>query len=191
MKITLASASPRRRELLKKLGIDFTSIDVDVDEGFIKNVDPLIELKRVALLKAKTALKEFSEMQPCHIIAADTIVMLNNDVMTKPIDEKNAGDMLRKLSDNTHQVATAMTIYDASNECFINHIEITKVSFGSLSKTDIDDYIMTGEPMDKAGAYGIQGLGGKFIKSIDGCYYNVVGLPLYALWKILKKVKAL
>ncbi len=180
-KIILASLSPRRAELLELLNIPFEKFPVDIDESPKKNELPEIYVKRIAENKVKQASKKRKGI----IIGADTIVW-KNCFLGKPINKEEAKNMLRILSGSEHFVYSAIAVLNNQNK-LISDVSKTKVIFNKLSEKEIDLYIKTGEPMDKAGAYGIQGLGGIFIKEIQGSYYNVVGFPLDIFYKLMKK----
>ncbi len=182
----LASQSPRRKKLLKILNLKFKTFSVDVDESLLPNETPLntvLRLSEQKLNKAKERVKNGI------IITADTIVVLNGEIINKPKDEKDAEKILKKLSGNTHTVFTGFAIFNSKNNKTILDYETTEVTFRKLTKSEILDYIKTGSPMDKAGAYGIQDdYGAVFIEKINGCYYNVVGLPLQKVYQKLKEV---
>lgn len=184
--IVLASKSPRRKKLLKQLDLKFRTTSIDVDENIHKKEDPKIVVKRLAELKMSAAIKRISEGI---IITADTIVVLNEKVLGKPADKKDAYKILKLLSDNTHIVYTGFSIYNTKKEKQITKVVKTRVTFRKLNDDEIKDYIASGSPMDKAGAYGIQDdFGAVFIKKINGCYYNVVGLPLSSLYDALQRI---
>ncbi len=184
--IVLASRSPRRRKLLKILKLKFRSISVNVDESLIDNeipIDTVLRLSKIKLNKAKEKVKSGI------IITADTIVVLDGLIINKPKDEKDAEKILKKLSGRTHLVYTGFAIYNYQNNKSIFDYETTEVTFRKLEHNEIIDYIKSGSPMDKAGAYGIQDdFGAVFIEKVHGCYYNVVGLPLHKLYKRLKEI---
>lgn len=181
MKIILASQSPRRRELLERMGItDFEIIPAQGEEVSIRTLTPdqLVE----ELSRRKCA--EVAATRPDDlVIAADTLVCINNRVLGKPRNEEDAARMLAALSGKLHMVYTGVTV-SLSGKTLTQH-EMTSVRFRTLTQADIIRYIATGEPMDKAGAYGIQGYGSVLVESISGDYYNVVGLPVCRLAKIL------
>jgi len=184
--IILASKSPRRKKLLKQLGIKFKSIPTDVDEEVLDAEHPIQTVKRLAAHKMVSA--ELRNNKAI-LISADTIVVLGNKIIGKPKNKLDAKRILKKLSDQTHKVYTGFMIKNSLTGKFELDYEVTKVTFNKLSEKLIDDYIKTGSPMDKAGAYGIQDdFGAVFIKKIDGCYYNVVGLPLSKFYQSLLKV---
>ena len=176
--VILASNSPRRKQLLSEMGLRFRVIvPRDVDEKIDFKPSALDAVMSLSKRKA-SAVKEVSEGW---IIAADTIVIVNGDVLGKPEDQDDARRMLHALSGKSHQVVTGFTILNASVKKSISASVSTEVVFYNLSASDTDKYIETGEPFDKAGAYGIQGIAGLMIKQINGCFFNVVGLPVSAL----------
>ena len=180
--IILASQSPRRRELMGKLNIPFTIRVADIDETMDPGLPPQEEVARVSKLKAEAVPHTSDDI----VIAADTIVVCDGQVLGKPKDEADAQAMLLLLSGRSHQVMTGMTLLKG-DRC-ICHTEITDVHFRPLSQQDIDDYIRTGEPMDKAGAYGIQGAAAVFVDKLSGDYFNVVGLPVCRLQMLLRQI---
>lgn len=186
LRITLASKSPRRRKLLKQLNIKFTSITVDTEEKVRRNEKPWLTVKRISaekMDKAKTLVKDGI------IITADTIVVLDSKVIGKPKDEKDAYRILKRLSRRTHIVYTGYSIFNWMNNKTTTEYEKTFVKFRKLSDTEIWEYIKSGSPMDKAGAYGIQDdFGAVFIEKVNGCYYNVVGLPLAKLYHSILRI---
>ena len=186
IKIFLASKSPRRRKLLKQLGLNFKSFSIDLHEEILDGEHPVQTVKRLALHKSQKAVKK---VDSGIVITADTIVVLDSEIIGKPKNENDAFKILSKLSGRTHTVYTGFVIHNIDTNKKIIDYEKTKVTFRKLSATEIKDYINTGSPMDKAGAYGIQDdFGAVFVKKIDGCYYNVVGLPLAKLYRSLLKI---
>ncbi len=181
-KIILASASPRRRELLSNMGLDFQVVVSEADETSVdSSVPPHIYVQELALLKATATAKNIINDKAAIIISADTIVVNDGKILGKPADESEAFDMLKSLSGKPHKVYTGFCVLrmeDAYTVC--RHIE-TEVVFKELTDEKIRRYVTSGEPMDKAGAYGIQGLGAMLVDSIHGDYFNVVGLPVSAL----------
>lgn len=181
MDIILASQSPRRRELLERMGMEgFQIVSPEVDEE-IGAFPPAELVCRLSTLKAEAVRNQVGEGSL--IIAADTVVALDGAVLGKPEDKLEAFKMLSALSGGRHQVYTGVTVL-RGDEKYTEH-EVTDVTFRELTEEEIEDYIKTGEPMDKAGAYGIQGYGALFIQSIQGDYYNVMGLPVCRLGQIL------
>lgn len=195
MKITLASASPRRKELLRKLIKEFDIIVSDFDEEILKNTEKnSTELvKKLSLAKANDIFNKLNKNSNFTIIAADTVVCLNNEILGKPIIEKNAIAMLQKLSNNSHYVLTGMTVIINKNG--ITHIETvcskSTVYFKKINMNEILEYVATKEPLDKAGSYAIQGIGNKFIEKYDGNFDSIVGLDTNQLKEILEKYKIL
>ena len=184
--IYLASKSPRRRKLLKQLGIKFKSFSVNTVENVFDGEHPVDCVKRLALEKMKRAKKK---VQNGIIITADTIVVLDKKVIGKPKNYKDAIKILLMLSGRVHTVYTGFCVLNQKKNKLITDFEKTKVEFRLLSKDEIIDYVDGGSPMDKAGAYGIQDdFGAVFVKQINGCYYNVVGLPLTKLYNALRKL---
>lgn len=184
--IYLASKSPRRRKLLKQLNLKFKSFKVELDEKIHKNEKPSKAVLRLS--KEKLGLAKQKVKQGI-VITADTIVVLDNKIIGKPVDKKDAFKILKKLSGKTHTVYTGYSIYNYNNHQTVSEYERTKVTFRQLTDQEIYEYIESGSPMDKAGAYGIQDdFGAVFIKKINGCYYNVVGLPLAKLYHSILKV---
>ena len=175
MMLVLASQSPRRAELLRQIGVPFTQYSVDIDETVLVDEKPEEYVKRMAQEKSSEGYQRAQANQ--FVLGADTIVVTNNNILGKPRDKNDGMRMLNILSDNTHQVFTGVTITSAKQQKTV--IVETKVCFGPLSTQQIEWYWQTGEPRDKAGGYGIQGLGGQFVKHIKGSYSAVVGLPLY------------
>lgn len=181
-KIILASKSPRRIELLSLLNVDFDTIPADIDEQIDINNDLKKEIEKLSFQKANHI---YQNNKDALVIGADTIVSINDKVLGKPKSYEHAKDMLRLLSNNTHIVITGVTII--SKDKVETFSSIAKVTFVELSEQEIDDYIKTNEPMDKAGAYAIQGIGAKFIKHIDGDFYTIMGLPIAELYQRMKK----
>ncbi len=182
-KFVLASASPRRKQLLEKIGLQFIVMASGAAEIILEGVEPQIIVQELALLKAADVAKQ------CHkaiVIAADTLVCIDGNVMGKPSDKANAYAMLRALSGRQHSVYTGICVFDSETGKSVCDYEKTQVVFRSLSDEEIHAYISTGEPFDKAGAYGIQELGMLLIEEIHGDYFNVVGLPICKLGLLLK-----
>jgi septum formation protein len=181
LKLVLASRSPRRAELLRAAGIDFTVRAADVDETPQPNEDPRDYCVRLAKEKAGALSASPDEI----VLAADTTVVFGNEILGKPLDEADATRMLRGLSGRRHEVITAICL--RCGNVVIADVESTAVWFAALSDSEIKEYVASGEPMDKAGAYGIQGLASKFIERIEGSYSNVVGLPVSLVYRRLKE----
>ena len=187
MKVVLASASERRQELLSRIIDKFDIIVSNFDEELVKfNGDVEKYVLGIAEGKALNVLNSVNEESI--IIAADTIVVNNNTILGKPKDEEDAYNMLKSLSGKKHRVYTAIVVANSNTKIIKKECVYTEVEFDELTDEEILKYISTKEPMDKAGAYGIQGFGGVFVKKINGCYYNVVGLPLNLLHRILQEI---
>ena len=183
MDIILASQSPRRRELLERMGLaGFRVVSPDVDEHMEEDLPPAQLVCRLSQRKARAVREQVGDEGL--IIAADTVVTLDGAVLGKPADELAAFQMLSPLSGVRHQVYAGLTVLRGGEEH--TEYEVTDVSFRELTQGEIEDYIRTGEPMDKAGAYGIQGYGALFISGIQGDYYNVMGLPVCRLGQLLE-----
>jgi septum formation protein len=178
--LILASASPRRRELLAQAGYTFEVQPAHVNEDLYPDEDPIAYVVRLAREKAQSVFAEIASSSSAApqviVLGADTTVTLDNHILAKPEDAADAARMLRLLSGRTHRVITVVALATAKGVEVA--AEVTGVQFHTLSDEEIAAYIATGEPMDKAGAYGIQGFAAKWIPRIEGCYFNVVGLPL-------------
>ncbi len=184
--IYLASKSPRRRKLLKQLGINLKAFSVDLNEEIEDGEHPIKTVKRLASHKLNEAVKKVNEGI---IITADTIVVLDKKIIGKPKNKNEAKLFLNNLSGKTHTVYTGFAIYNSVTKKTIIDYEKTFVTFRKLSHNEINDYVASGSPLDKAGAYGIQDdFGAVFVSKIKGCYYNVVGLPLPKLYTSLQKI---
>jgi len=184
--VYLASKSPRRKKLLKQIGINFKSFSVDLDEEIIDGEHPIKTVKRLAEEKLKLAVEK---IHGGIVITADTIVVLNKQIIGKPKNKKDAFKILKMLSGNTHYVYTGFAIKNISTKKTIVDYEKTAVTFRELKSEEIEKYIKSNSPMDKAGAYGIQDdYGAVFVKKINGCYYNVIGLPLAKVYNSIMKL---
>ena len=182
--LVLASGSPRRRELLAQLGYTFDIVVSDVEEQRHSGETPAQYVERLSRDKAYAGMKLASE--GAVVIGSDTIVVKGDDVLEKPSDFADAKRMLTLLSGDVHQVMTAVTV--AQGHHYATTVVVTDVWFKTLSDDEIEQYWQTGEPQDKAGSYGIQGIGGRFVTRIEGSYYAVVGLPLYETDQLLKQI---
>jgi septum formation protein len=189
MKIILASASPRRAEILRNAEIQFEVRATDVDESRLTDEFPGDYVRRLALAKARSAATEYRGLgDEALVLGADTVVVVDADVLGKPVSQDDARSMLRRLSGRVHEVHTGLALLSSSGAKQRVVEEITRVQFAPLSEEEIEDYIATGEPFDKAGAYGIQAIGGRYVTRIEGCYFNVMGLPLARLWSLLREL---
>lgn len=188
-KIILASGSPRRKEILENLGFTFKIIPSRIDEEFLiknsKNEDYIFNIKKIARLKAENIAQGQKDSV---VIAADTLVICNGKIMGKPKDLKEARKMLLELSGSNHKVITGICIIKSRTKKTVVDYETTLIKFKELTNEEIEDYLNTGEFLDKAGGYGIQGYGSLFVESIKGCYFNVVGLPVFKLYKNLNRL---
>ncbi len=188
--IYLASSSPRRKELLTQVGIDFTVISPQCDESAdIELPDELVEeLSRRKSLAGLEMIKKIPDVPTDSIvIGADTVVAYDGIILGKPKDDINAFNMLKMLSGNTHEVYTGVTLTYLDGRAPVTFSERTEVTFYELTDKEIEDYISTTEPMDKAGSYGIQGYGATLVEKIHGDYFNIVGLPIARLARMLRK----
>ncbi|GGW72914.1 Maf family protein [Alishewanella tabrizica] len=183
--IALASASPRRRELLQQLGVNFELINPDIDESIL-TAEPAAEyVSRLALAKAKTGFQLIAQRLP--VLGADTSVVIAQRILGKPRDKTDFLQMMQLLSGQTHQVMTAIALVNATQQ--LQKLVITDVSFREITSDEMHAYWLTGEPVDKAGGYGIQGLAGKFVARINGSYSAVVGLPLCETDQLLQQLQ--
>ncbi len=187
-KIILASGSPRRSEMLRNIDIDFTVIKSDADESDVNpdGIPVSMYVQELALLKATEVYGRVAA-ENALIIGADTVVSIDGEILGKPADEADAFRMLKSLSGRTHQVYTGICVIRSDDGYSVCESECTDVTFGELSDDEIYEYIHTNEPFDKAGGYGIQGKGSLLIRKISGDYFNVVGLPVRKLVKLMKE----
>ena len=185
--IILASASPRRKELLEKLDLEFSVCPADIDESLLPDEDAGMYPLRTAVQKAMAVAKTTEDAL---VIAADTVVAVDDDILGKPRDEAEAKAMLQRLSGREHIVITGIGVVDTASGRTLSATEQTIVYFHPLRDEEIDAYIATGECMDKAGSYGIQGKGSLLVRKIDGDYFNVMGLPLSRLYRLLLNIDA-
>src|SRR2546423_2509459 len=183
-KIILASASPRRAEILRTVGWPFETLPVNIDESRKPDEDAVAYVTRLAGEKAQAAGAQVLHLT---IVAADTTVVIDDHILEKPFDLEDAKRMLRLLNNRWHQVLTGVALIDVTTSTMAIAHEKTEVKFAAMSDEEIDWYASTGEPLDKAGAYAIQGLGSRFIEEIRGDYFNVVGLPVRLLYDLVKK----
>jgi septum formation protein len=189
--IILASSSPRRRELLTQAGIVFTVQSANIDESIQPDEAAAKYVQRLAVEKAQAVLALHSHEEdaddPLIVLGADTCVLLNGDILGKPADQSDARRMLEALAGRTHQVLTGVAA--VSHNHSVSDVEITQVSFDLISEAEMVQYLASGEPLDKAGAYGIQGYAARWIPRIEGCYFNVVGLPLARTIALLAQLR--
>ena len=187
--VVLASASPRRTMLLDQMGIAHSVKPVDIDESALANETPEAQVARLAEQKAKTALARLHDEDALNentrVLASDTLIAFNGVGLGKPEDKEDARRILSMLSNNEHEVLTAISVASTTKQ--VTQTITTKVTFAALTNDEIDAYWDTGEPADKAGSYAIQGIGGQFVKAINGSASAVVGLPLYETRQLLRE----
>ncbi len=182
-KIILASKSPRRKELLEKCGIAFACMPMDIDESLNEGETLEDKIRLLSRRKAQACLDTHPEAV---VIGSDTIVTLDEKILGKPKNREDAKRMLRELSGRTHRVITGLAVI-SSRRCYTD-VSVSEVTFAPLSEKEIEDYAASGECDDKAGAYAVQGLGGKFITRISGDYYAIMGLPLHLVYEQIKQL---
>jgi septum formation protein len=178
--LVLASQSPRRREILRQAGIPFTVRAADVDESVLEGESPAAYVQRLAAAKAHAVEAAADET----VLGADTTVVIDGEILAKPADPADARRMLSRLSGRRHEVLTGICLRNGA--ATICDCVSTSVAFASLTDAEIDEYVASGEPMDKAGAYAIQGLASKFVERIEGDYFNVMGLPVALVYRHLR-----
>ena len=184
-KVILASQSPRRQELLERVVSEFDCIPADIDETMDLTKDLGEEVKKVSYAKAMTILKQYPE---CIVIGSDTSVILDDAPLGKPKDKEEARRMLEGLQGRSHEVYTGLAVVSSKKSCVT--LEKVKVTFSSMSKEEIEAYLNTEEWVDKAGGYGIQGMASRYIESIEGDYYSIMGLPVHKVYEALKDAQA-
>src|SRR5262245_5912618 len=184
-KIILASASPRRAEILRTVGWPFEALPVDIDESRRPSEEAPNYVERVASEKAEAAARLASGTV---IVGADTAVVIGDEILGKPRDDEDATRMLRLLRGRWHQVLTGIAIFDREASATCTTHEVTEVKFAEMNEDEVSWYVATGEPIDKAGAYAIQGQGARFIEEIKGDYFNVMGLPVSLLYRLVREV---
>lgn len=186
MKLILASASPRRAEILSAAGIPFEIRASKIDESRLPGESPEIMVERLARAKAEAVAREVLPTDSVIILGADTVVVTDDEILGKPGNAATAREMLLKLRGRKHLVITGFAFIRAQDkQNYVGH-ETTRVWFSEMTNDEVDAYVATDEPLDKAGAYAIQGIAGRYIPRIEGCYFNVVGLPIARVWQSLK-----
>jgi septum formation protein len=189
MKLILASSSPRRAEILRDAGIAFETCATQIDETARPGETAYAMVARLAEAKARAAAAQVAAAtSECIIVGADTTVELNGEILAKPRDSTHAREMLSLLSARTHRVLTGVFLLRLPDNAERSAVESTSVTFAPLFEKEIDAYVSSGEPLDKAGAYAIQGVAGRYVRRIEGCYFNVVGLPLARLYALLREL---
>lgn len=184
-KLVLASKSPRRAEILSAVNWPFEVRAANIDEARIDSEDALTYVKRLAVAKARAVADGLPEGL---VLGADTVVVIEDEILGQPRDDEDARRMLRLLSGKWHEVLTGVALLRISDGKFLVNHEVTRVRFAKLSGNEIDWYVETGEPMDKAGAYAVQGRAALFIEEIDGDYFNIVGLPVRLVYELAHKI---
>jgi septum formation protein len=182
-KLILASSSPRRRELLAQIGCNFSPLSVDIDERPFEGESASAFVTRMAAEKSQAGRLKSGQQKA--VLGADTIVVLEGEIMGKPVDEQHAAEMLCRLSGRTHEVLSAISLRSNSHQ---QALSVSHVTFREISEREMHDYWLSGEPKDKAGGYGIQGLGAIFIEHLEGSYSGVMGLPLFETAQLLKQL---
>jgi len=189
-KIILASKSPRRQELLNQIGIPYEVVASKVDEKCVGDLPPDQLVEALAKIKAEDVAKNLPlKQEDFLVIGADTIVVLDNKILGKPISSVDAKNMLQSLSGKMHKVYTGVAIIDTKSSTWEVFTQKTKVYMKTMTLEEIEAYVLTKEPLDKAGSYGIQGKGGVFVEKIEGDYFSVMGLPIGKLYDYLKKFR--
>ncbi|HSZ20941.1 MAG TPA: Maf family protein [Candidatus Acidoferrum sp.] len=189
MKIVLASSSPRRAEILRNAGIAFDIHTTQIDETALPGEPAREMVARLAEAKARAAAVQLGAApRECIVVGADTTVELDGEILGKPRDSADAREMLAELSGRTHHVLTGIFLLRLPSGAERKAVENSTVTFAPISQREIDAYVATGEPLGKAGAYAIQGFAGRYISGIEGCYFNVVGLPLARLYALLREL---
>jgi septum formation protein len=183
--LILASQSPRRKELLEQLGVEFSCVSPQIDESQLPDENPYDYVLRLAIDKAKAGAQQV--LTNDWVLGSDTAVVIDQVILGKPKDYEHCKAMLMQLSNKSHQVYTSLALVNGDK--LLTAVIVTEVDFAQLTEHDILGYWQTGEPQDKAGSYGIQGIGGKFVKSIKGSFSAVVGLPLYETQQLLREAE--
>jgi len=186
-RLILASASPRRRELLRQAGFAFEVAPAEVDETYPGGEEPAAFAERLALEKADQVARRFTAKDDVVVLGADTVVVADRELLGKPASADDARAMLRKLSGIAHRVITGVALAAPGAGCRAVGHEVTRVFFRPLTDEEITAYVATGEPLDKAGAYAAQGRAARFVTRVEGCYFNVVGLPVALVDRLLRE----
>ena len=186
-RLILASGSPRRRELLRNAGFTFEVIPPEVAEDNPGNEAPAMLVERLALDKAEAVAGRFHRQDNVVVLGADTVVVVDSTLLGKPASPAEARQMLERLSDRTHEVITGVALVEPETARRTVAHETTRVFFRPLEPQEMEDYVATGEPLDKAGAYAIQGGASRFVTRVEGCYFNVMGLPVALVDRLLRE----
>ncbi len=187
MRLILASSSPRRSELLRNAGFEFEVIPSKADETYHRDETPAANVERIARMKAAAVAQRLGTTDDAVVLAADTIVVVSGEPLGKPRSPEDARIMLEKLSGRAHEVISGVALASPDGTRSVTAHEVTRVYFRQLSADEITTYVATGEPRDKAGAYAIQGHASRFVTSIEGCYFNVMGLPVALVDRLLRQ----
>jgi septum formation protein len=188
MKLILASASPRRAEILAGAGFAFEVLPANITESRLRDESPEQMVERLARAKAEAVALELHSPEPAIVLGADTVVVADAEIFGKPANSAVAREMLLKLRGREHRVVTGFAALRLPDGVMRSGFETTRVCFAPMSNAEVEAYVSSGEPLDKAGAYAIQGFAGRYIPRIDGCYFNVVGLPLARVWQALTEL---
>ena len=189
-RLVLASSSPRRQELLRNAGFTFEVVPSRIDEDNRPDADPIAHAERLAQLKAEEVAQRFAPEEDVVVLGADTVVVAEGTVLGKPRSPEEAAAMLEKLSGREHQVITGVALLAPGGMRRAVAHETTRVFFRPLTRQEIEDYVASGEPLDKAGAYAIQGRAGRFVTRLEGCYFNVMGLPVALVDRLVREWEA-
>ncbi|MGH9862870.1 MAG: Maf family protein [Candidatus Acidiferrales bacterium] len=185
--LILASRSLRRQEVLRNAGFEFEVIPSQVEENPLSGETPAALVERLARLKAQDVAAKLGPRDDALVLGADTVVVNDGALLGKPQSSQEAAAMLERLSGNAHEVVTGVALAEPGRSSLAVAHEITRVFFRPLTRQEISDYIASGEPLDKAGAYAIQGRAGRFVTRVEGCYFNVVGLPVALVDRLLRE----
>lgn len=192
-KLVLASASPRRREILSSAGLEFEVVASNIPETAQPNESAAGLVRRLARAKAEATFAQIrhkAEFQDCPVLGADTVVTIGGRILGKPSSQQDAASMIQELAGNVHDVITGVAmVFPSKTSLPVTDVRVsfTRVYFRPMTKAQIQEYVLSGEPFDKAGGYGIQGLASKFVERIEGCYFNVVGLPIALVCEMLEQ----
>lgn len=192
MRLILASSSPRRAEILRSAGLAFEVLAPQAEESARDGEEPVALVRRLATEKARAAAQALAQhtkaQEPVFIVGADTLVLMDGTVYGKPASTQEAAEMFRRYSGREHEVVTGVAVIRLPDGATRVEHDVTRVTFALMTEEEVADYIASGEPFDKAGAYAIQGRGGRYVTRVEGCYFNVMGLPLARLYRILREM---
>lgn len=187
MKLILASGSPRRAEVLRRAGFAIETIETRIAEVHVAGETPEVYVQRLAIEKARAAAGDLLDTaEPTFVVGADTTVVTGGQMLEKPADAKDAQRMLRLMSGKWHEVLTGVSVLALPKGQAANFVDRSRVELLELPEEEIEEYVATGEPFGKAGAYAIQGIAGRYVKRVEGCYFNVMGMPLSRVWLALR-----